>query len=182
MKASLALCALAALQSVSATPVDKRLFNLKNDYLPSGIKGKLNDYLKDVGNYVDKIGLDIDIGLKDKDNDKMPKPDNAGHDFKFTSKYHVVATPDQVVSGDDNPQKTGGLPGTKGFYDLAINSDKDVICYNIVLIGFRGEYQSAANTATHVHEGAKGQTGPPRVVFPNPQGKGLVRISRGCLQ
>jgi len=99
----------------------------------------------------------------------------------FTSTYAVVATPDQVVNGTTNPVFTGGLPGSIGYYNFGINSDLDLICWNIKLIGFSGEYQSAAKTATHVHEGAMGQNGPPRLAFPNPVGEGHERYSFGCM-
>lgn len=72
--------------------------------------------------------------------------------------------------------------GAKGYYDFGINSDYNLICYHIKLTGFRGEYESAANTATHVHEAPKGEAGPPRLAFPNPVGDDKVRISVGCLQ
>jgi CHRD domain len=98
--------------------------------------------------------------------------------FEFTSTYHVVATPDQVVNGTT---PTGGLAGCTGFYDFGINSDLDLICYSIKLVGFRGEYQSPARTATHVHQAAKGQSGPPRIAFPNPVGNGNERFSYGCM-
>jgi CHRD domain len=98
--------------------------------------------------------------------------------FKFTSTFSVVATPDQVVNGT---APTGGLPGCTGFYDFGINSDLDLICYSIKLVGFRGAYQSPARTATHVHQGAKGQSGPPRLTFPNPAGDGPERFSYGCM-
>lgn len=102
--------------------------------------------------------------------------------FTFTSTFHIEATPDQVVNGTTNPTPTGGLPGALGFYDFGINSDLDLICYSIKFVGFRGNYQSAARTATHVHAGAKGQNGPPRLVFPNPTGDGNERFSYGCMQ
>merc|ERR1712124_203061 len=51
--------------------------------------------------------------------------------FEFTSTYSVVATPDQVVNSDN--EFTGGLEGTKGFYEYGINSKEDYICWNIVL-------------------------------------------------
>jgi hypothetical protein len=98
--------------------------------------------------------------------------------FKFTSTYNVVATPDQVVNGTT---PTGGLPGCTGFYDFGINSELDLICWNIKLVGFRGEYQSLARTATHIHQGARGASGPPRMVFPNPVGNGTERYSYGCM-
>jgi len=102
--------------------------------------------------------------------------------FEFTSDYRVIATPGQVV--DTNNVRTGGLPGAIGFYNYGINSDENVICYNITLYGFRGEYQSAAKTATHIHEARKGFAGPPRLSFPNPQvvpGNPDKRVSLGCL-
>ncbi|EME84226.1 uncharacterized protein MYCFIDRAFT_112301, partial [Pseudocercospora fijiensis CIRAD86] len=99
----------------------------------------------------------------------------------FTSTYRIKATPDQVV--DANNTATGGLPGCTGYYDFGINSELDTICYYIKFEGFRGEYQSPADTATHVHEAAKGKSGPPRLAFPNPKpvpGKNY-RVSAGCL-
>lgn len=98
--------------------------------------------------------------------------------FTFTSTYHIVATPDQVVNGTT---PTGGLPGCTGFYDLGINSNLNLICFNIRLVNFRGNYQSPARTATHLHEAARGQSGPPRIAFPNPVGDGNERFSYGCL-
>jgi hypothetical protein len=97
--------------------------------------------------------------------------------FEVSSTYHVVAHPDQVINGTTT---TGSLPGCTGFYDCGINSDLDLICYSIKLVGFCGEYQSPARTATHVHQGAKGQSGPPRIAFQNPVGSGNERFSYGC--
>ncbi|KAK5938117.1 hypothetical protein PMZ80_009706 [Knufia obscura] len=99
--------------------------------------------------------------------------------FQFTSTYSVTATPDQVVNGTT---PTGGLPGAIGHYELGLNSYTNTICYNITLIGFRGNYQSAALTATHLHEAAKGQSGPPRVAFPNPVGDEKYANSIGCMK
>lgn len=109
--------------------------------------------------------------------------DGGGGDqiFQFSSTQLVKATPDQVVNGTT---RTGGLPGASGTYNFGINSQTDTICYNITLYGFRGEYQSPAATATHVHEAALGASGPPRIAFPNPQpvaGSNDVRNSVGCL-
>lgn len=98
--------------------------------------------------------------------------------FNFTSTFNIVATPDQVVNGTT---PTGGLPGTLGFFNFGINSDMDLICWSIKLVGFRGEYQSPARTATHVHEAARGRSGPPRLAFPNPAGTGHERFSFGCM-
>lgn len=80
--------------------------------------------------------------------------------YSFTSIYQVHATSDQVVNATN--AFTGGLAGTEGWYLYGINSEKDVICYDITLKGFRGEYQSPAKTATHIHQAAKGLNGPPR--------------------
>ncbi|KAL8964120.1 MAG: hypothetical protein Q9183_004684 [Haloplaca sp. 2 TL-2023] len=100
--------------------------------------------------------------------------------FNFTSTYHIEATPDQVVNGTT---PTGGLKGCHGIYDIGLISDINAICFSIKITGFRGEYQSAARTATHLHEAAKGQSGPPRVAFPNPEGKHEgERLSIGCLR
>lgn len=101
--------------------------------------------------------------------------------FHFTSTQMVKATPDQVVNGTT---PTGGLAGASGTYNFGINSQTDTICYNITLYGFRGEYQSPAATATHIHEAARGASGPPRIAFPNPQpvaGNKDVRSSVGCI-
>lgn len=122
--------------------------------------------------------------------------------FEFTSTWSIVATPDQVVNGSNVP--TGGLAvssnllfpilhtnktlpltlnfqGTTGYYNFGLNSKTNTICYNITLIGFRGDYQSPALTATHIHESARGLSGPPRIAFPNPVGDESYANSIGCL-
>lgn len=107
-------------------------------------------------------------------------PDN-GNDglFQFTSTYRIEATPDQVVGPDGF---TGGLEGAFGTYDIGLNSFTNTICYNITIFNFRGDYQSAADTSTHIHEAAAGETGPPRIAFPNPVVVGDDRrVSIGCL-
>ncbi|KAK3047638.1 hypothetical protein LTR09_010896 [Extremus antarcticus] len=104
-----------------------------------------------------------------------------GKPIQFSSTYSVTATPDQVVNGTE---LTGGLPGAIGYYDFGINRRLNTICYDIKIYGFRGQYESPADTATHIHEAAKGASGPPRLAFPNPKktGKGDERRSQGCLQ
>ena len=100
----------------------------------------------------------------------------------FTSRFSVCATPDQVVNGTT---PTGGLEGAVGYYNFGLNSKLDIICYNIKLVNFRGEYQSQARTATHIHEAARGASGPPRIAFPNPKavpgGPDNERVSVGCI-
>ena len=80
--------------------------------------------------------------------------------FYFTSTYSVIASPNQVV--DSENEYTGGLEGCTGLFNYGINVLENVICYNITIDGFTGEYESPANSATHIHEGAVGQAGPPR--------------------
>ncbi|KAH8195790.1 hypothetical protein TruAng_010033 [Truncatella angustata] len=106
----------------------------------------------------------------------------------FTSSYSVQATPDQVVNGTaPGPfTLTGGLKGSRGTFSYGIISDANTICYRIEIHGFRGNYQSPAKTATHIHQAARGANGPPRLAFPNPvavdehqpEGK---RVSVGCI-
>ena len=45
----------------------------------------------------------------------------------------------------------------------------------------KGPYQSPARTATHIHQGARGASGPPKVVFPDPVGDDRQRHSLGCM-
>ncbi|NIJ04995.1 CHRD domain-containing protein [Frigoribacterium faeni] len=100
----------------------------------------------------------------------------------FTSAFTVMATPDQVINNDG--VAVAGEPGATGTFDFRINSDTEVICYDITLTGVTGDYQSPAKTATHIHQAAAGKAGPPRIAFPNPtdaDGDG-VREASGCLQ
>ncbi|KAM0714790.1 hypothetical protein Q7P37_009254 [Cladosporium fusiforme] len=100
--------------------------------------------------------------------------------FEFTSTYELKAVPEEVVDADN--KFTGGLKGASGLYKFGINSDSNTICYNITLYNFRGDYQSPAISATHIHEAAKGKAGPPRIAFPNPEPIGKdVRRSVGCI-
>jgi len=92
----------------------------------------------------------------------------------------IHAIPEEVV--DANNTYTGGLKGAYGLYKFGINSKENVICYNITLTGFQGDYVSPAVTATHIHEAVKGKAGPPRLAFPNPVDIGYgKRRSVGCL-
>ncbi|KAF2269163.1 hypothetical protein CC78DRAFT_446604, partial [Lojkania enalia] len=101
--------------------------------------------------------------------------------FTFTSMHAVHATPDQVVNGTE---PTGGLAGASGTFHFGINSHANMICYNITLHNFQGDFESPANTATHIHEAARGASGPPRIAFPNPlpitEGSPISQ-SVGCL-
>ncbi|MBY4129394.1 CHRD domain-containing protein [Rhodococcus fascians] len=99
----------------------------------------------------------------------------------FTSAFTAMATPDQVLNGEG--VATPGQPGATGTFTLRINSDLDIICYDIALDGVTGDYMSPAKTATHIHQAAAGAAGPPRLAFPNPTpiGDG-PRTSSGCMQ
>ncbi|KAL8773218.1 MAG: hypothetical protein Q9209_001894 [Squamulea sp. 1 TL-2023] len=176
MKTSNTLYALAALGYVSATPLGKRQDFSTVNY-PAGTGANLHEYPPGTGENLHEYPPGTGENLPFYPGTSTPNPV-----LIFTSTYHILATPDQVVNGTTNPVFTGGLPGAQATYDFGINVDFDLICYNITLLGFRGEYQSMARTATHVHEGARGRNGPPRLVFPNPVGDGNVRFSVGCMQ
>lgn len=98
----------------------------------------------------------------------------------FTSAFTANATPDTIIDTEGNPAE--GEPGATGTFSFMINSDEEIICYDIELRGVSGEYESPAKTATHVHAAPAGEGGPPRIAFPNPEGEGDVRTSSGCLQ
>ncbi|ESZ93299.1 hypothetical protein SBOR_6337 [Sclerotinia borealis F-4128] len=103
---------------------------------------------------------------------------NTGSPFVFTSTYNVVALGSEVRNG------TVSVPGPSnaiGYFNYGINSREDTICYNITLINVAGTYQSPAKTATHIHEAARGTSGPPRLAFPNPVGDDSRRVSLGCI-
>ncbi|KAF1935742.1 hypothetical protein EJ02DRAFT_448463 [Clathrospora elynae] len=78
----------------------------------------------------------------------------------FSSTHFIQALPDQVVNGTE---PTGGIAGASGHFNFGINT----------------------TTATHIHEAAHGASGPPRILFPNPEpvnGDMVVRNSAGWLK
>lgn len=99
----------------------------------------------------------------------------------FTSAFTAMATPDMVVNSDGVP--TPGPQGASGTFTYMINSDEEIICYDISVRGITPPYESPAKTATHIHEASAGDSGPPRLAFPNPvdDGSGTL-VSSGCLQ
>ncbi|KAH7382033.1 hypothetical protein BKA64DRAFT_219204 [Cadophora sp. MPI-SDFR-AT-0126] len=103
--------------------------------------------------------------------------------FAFSSTQFISAVPENVVNGTT---PTGGLTGASGLFNFGIHSGLNMICYNITLHNFQGDFSSPATTATHIHEAALGASGPPRIAFPNPEvvegGDGTVRTSAGCLK
>lgn len=98
----------------------------------------------------------------------------------FTSAFTVNATPDAVINPEG--ESAPGEDGTSGTFTFMINSDEEIICYDITTRGVTPPYQSKAKTATHVHQAVAGKNGPPRLSFPNPEGDGEERTSSGCLQ
>jgi len=103
----------------------------------------------------------------------VPEPD------RFTSAFTVMATPDEVIDNDGNA--VAGEEGATGTFSFRINSDQEIICYDIRLDGVTPPFESPARTATHIHEAAAGEAGPPRLAFPNPEGDGTL-TSSGCMQ
>ncbi|MGQ3011478.1 CHRD domain-containing protein, partial [Microbacterium aurantiacum] len=99
----------------------------------------------------------------------------------FTSAFTVMATPGNVVNNDG--VAAPGEEGATGTFTFRINSDEEIICYDIRLEGVSGDYESPARTATHIHQADAGQPGPPRIAFPNPEPVGDgPRTASGCLQ
>jgi len=99
---------------------------------------------------------------------------------EFTSAFTVMATPDMVVDADGNAAP--GEDGATGSFTFRINSELEIICYDITLEGVTGEYESPARTATHIHEANAGEGGPPRIAFPNPEPTSDgVREASGCM-
>lgn len=134
---------------------------------------------------IDWSTINLTAAYKDPSEQGHDKVDDTaasthGSPFTFTSYYEVETVPGEVVNGTT---PTGGLAGSSGWYKIALNSEQNVLCYNISLYNFRGDYSSPAFTATHIHEAARGQSGPPRIAFTNPADIGNgVRRSVGCQQ
>lgn len=104
-----------------------------------------------------------------------------GEPDTFTSAFTAMATPAQVVNADG--VATPGTAGATGTFNYRLNSDLDIICYDISVRGISTPFESPAKTATHIHQAPSGKPGPPRIAFPNPveQPDGTF-TSSGCLQ
>ncbi|KAK6583317.1 hypothetical protein PZA11_004393 [Diplocarpon coronariae] len=100
----------------------------------------------------------------------------SGHGF--TSTYTVIASGSEVLNGT---KSAPGPADARGIFYYVINSEIDTICWKTMLFNVVGDYMSPALTATHIHEAARGKSGPPRIAFPNPVGDDKVRISKGCM-
>ncbi|KAI4606195.1 hypothetical protein J4E83_010216 [Alternaria metachromatica] len=133
----------------------------------------------DIGNGHMQLQINIDLTGKDA---VAANAIDAQQLFAFSSTHFVHAVPEEVVNGTE---PTGGLAGASGTFNFGINSASNMICYNITLHNFQGEFDSPATTATHIHEAARGASGPPRISFPNPElveGSESVRNSAGCIK
>ncbi|GAA5838287.1 hypothetical protein JCM3766R1_005510 [Sporobolomyces carnicolor] len=134
------------------------------------------------------------IPLSTRDNDKHYYDSHKSKDswgtelggkvFDFTSTYVAYATPDQVIN--NNQTAVPGEEGASGVFKYGIVASEEVICYSIA-VEISGDYQSPANTATHIHEAPFGRAGPPRIAFPNPTSDSPIdefgrRTSYGCLK
>ncbi len=98
----------------------------------------------------------------------------------FTSAFVVEATGDNVVGPAPGNEVGVGDPDGEGLFLFFINSDEEIICWDITTVGVGNDYQSPARTATHIHQTAAGLNGPPRIAFPNPTGTGDELTSTGC--
>jgi hypothetical protein len=128
-----------------------------------------------------RVTLQFNIDLGDQ-NALAANAIDAKQLFAFSSTHYINAAPEQVVNGTE---LTGGLAGASGTFNFGLNSAANMVCYNITLHNFQGEFDSPATTATHIHEAARGASGPPRIAFPNPEPVGgdvAVRNSAGCVK
>lgn len=85
----------------------------------------------------------------------------------FTSEFTAEAAPEEVV--DDEGEEAPGEEGAAGTFNFQINSDEEVICYDYEFTGVTPPFDSPADTATHIHEGAEMEYGPPVIAFPDPE-------------
>jgi hypothetical protein len=116
--------------------------------------------------------------------------------FFFTSAYSVVAVGSEIRNG---MTPALGPKDAVSYFNSGTNSNTDTIYYvrliyasilqNILtsspehpLLNVAGAYQSDARTAIHIHEAARGASGPPRLAFPNlvRVGYGKTKVSVGC--
>jgi hypothetical protein len=104
----------------------------------------------------------------------------------FTSAFHTRAVNTTIITNAGEP--VAGQVGAYGQFSFKVNSDKNIICWDITTVGVTGEYQSPAVTATHIHQARAGAAGPPRIAFANPEYVSTnamgaeVRRSKGCQQ
>merc|ERR1712080_399441 len=118
--------------------------------------------IKPPNNHYYDQSLPINQSLNRSTNFLTNQPTNHHHEVHSRRRclhgryHHGQPDPEQVV--DANNTFTGGLKGARGVYKFGLNSKENVICYNITVTGFQGEYQSPAISATHVHEAVRGRS------------------------
>ena len=100
--------------------------------------------------------------LEERHNNKFPGGRIVAEPKYFTSAVSTRAVPGAVIANDGTP--TPGQANAFGHFSYKLNSNEDIICWDIRTVNVTGEYQSPAVTATHIHEGAVGAAGPPRIV------------------
>lgn len=124
------------------------------------------------------MALGLGVAFAQTTGTEVDRPD------EFTSAFSVRATGDEVPPpGEDDDTDDEGNADASGRYDLMLNADMDVICFDIEIAGATDNPQSPAPTANHLHDGAAGEVGPPVVLFPNPEMDGAGNlITEGCLE
>jgi len=163
--------------------VDAKFFG---DKFFDKVEDKFDDKFDDklLGKLDDKFDGKFDHKVDGKFDDKFfgDKAKDKKQLFDFTSTFFVNAIPENVVNGTE---PTGGIAGASGTFNFGINSKLNMICYDITLHNFEGDFSSPATTATHIHEAKKGASGPPRISFPNPEvfeHDLTIMNSAGCLK
>lgn len=82
----------------------------------------------------------------------------------FTSTYKVLATPDQIIA--PNGTSIAGQCGAYAVFELMINVDLNVLCYNVTTYNLALPYLDASST--HIHQASKGKYGPNVLDLNNP--------------
>lgn len=99
------------------------------------------------------------------------------HGEPGTTEFEVEMTGDAVVEE--------GTEGATGTAHITLDPEEEVICFDLTFCDITPPYESPALTATHIHEGEAGDTGPPVICFPDPQPRDPEfdgpRTSSGCL-
>lgn len=99
---------------------------------------------------------------------------------KFTSAFTVTATPDNVLDSSGLPVE--GESGASGSATLRVNSDLDIICWDVTVRGVSGTVAGAGLSGMAIREAPAGYTGPARIAVPNPEGNAAKRTGAGCAQ
>lgn len=98
---------------------------------------------------------------------------------RFTSAYTVSATPDAVYDADGQP--VPGEPGASGTATLRVNSELDVICWDVTVRGVEGPLEGDLS-GMRIREAPAGFDGPSRLAVPDPEGDTARRTGSGCAQ